>query len=83
MELLTSEDLIRKTPGVCGGEACIGNHRIPVWLLVNARRLGLSEKQLLSDYPTLLIEDLHAAWDYYVRNPKEIDEAIQRNEEAP
>ncbi|WP_445242043.1 DUF433 domain-containing protein [Microcoleus sp. LEGE 07076] len=23
-----------KTPGLCGGDACIGNTRIPVWSLV-------------------------------------------------
>lgn len=26
---------IKKTPGVCGGDACIGNTRIPVWSLVS------------------------------------------------
>jgi hypothetical protein len=25
---------IRKTPGVCGGGACVGRTRIPVWLLI-------------------------------------------------
>jgi hypothetical protein len=32
---------IAKTPGLCGGDACIGVHRIPVWVLVNFRRLVL------------------------------------------
>lgn len=80
MSAITRADLIHKTPGVCGDEACIGDHRIAVWLLVNARRLGISEKQLLADYPSLTGEDLHAAWDYYVLHPGEIDEAIARNE---
>jgi uncharacterized protein (DUF433 family) len=44
---------IEKTPGVCGGDACISGTRIPVWVLVNARNLGISEAQLLKDYPTL------------------------------
>jgi len=81
MNAATSTGLIRKTPGVCGGEACIGNRRITVWMLVNARRLGISEQRLLEDYP-LTIEDLHAAWDYYVLHPSEIDDAIARNEAA-
>jgi uncharacterized protein (DUF433 family) len=72
---------IERTAGVCGGEACIGDGRIPVWVLVNARRLGISERQLLADYP-LAADDLHAAWDYYVLQPGEIDAAIARNEAA-
>jgi uncharacterized protein (DUF433 family) len=50
--------------------------------LVNARRLGNSEQQLLLDYPSLTTDDLHAAWDYYVLHPQEIDGAIDRNEAA-
>ena len=38
---------IEKTPGVCGGDACITGTRIPIWVLVNARNLGISEAQLL------------------------------------
>jgi uncharacterized protein (DUF433 family) len=44
--------------------------------------MGISEKQLLADYPALTTDDLHAAWDYYVLHPAEIDTAIQRNELA-
>ncbi|MDQ2711242.1 MAG: DUF433 domain-containing protein [Acidobacteriota bacterium] len=39
---------------VCGGEACIVRTRIPVWLLEQARRLGVSEQDLLSAYPSLV-----------------------------
>ena len=38
---------------VCGGEPCIVRTRVPVWLLVQARRLGASEAQLLNSYPSL------------------------------
>ena len=31
---------IEKTPGVCGGDPCIRQTRIPVWLLEQLRRLG-------------------------------------------
>ncbi len=34
---------IEKTPGVCGGEACIVKTRIPIWVLVEARRLGYTD----------------------------------------
>lgn len=44
---------IEKTPGVCGGDACIAGTRIPVWSLVNSRKLGMADGQLLDAYPTL------------------------------
>ncbi|MDD1428924.1 DUF433 domain-containing protein [Dolichospermum sp. ST_sed9] len=73
---------IQKTLGVCGGDACIGLTRIPVWVLVNARNIGISEEQLLRDYPTLLASDLVNAWFYASMYPEEITLAIRENEEA-
>ncbi len=37
------QPLIQKTPGVCGGDACIRNTRIMVWLLVSLKRQGASD----------------------------------------
>jgi len=65
-----------------GGEACIRRTRIAVWGLVEARRLGITDAQLLVDYPTLTQEDLDAAWTYYAANPEEIESAIRDNNEA-
>ncbi len=75
------EALIRKTPGVCGGDACIGNSRIMVWLLADLKRLGMSEQEILEAYPTLTATDLTAAWEYYRLHPDEIDEAIASQED--
>lgn len=72
---------INKTPGVMGGEACIRDTRIPVWLLVSYRRLGLSEAKLLENHPTLTATDLVNAWSYDTANPDEIDRAIDRQDE--
>lgn len=72
---------IEKTPGVCGGAACIGATRIPVWVLEQARRLGVSDAELLRDYPNLKAEDLVNAWDYVRAHREEIDEEIRSNEE--
>ena len=44
---------IDSLPGGCGGEPCIVRTRIPVWALEQARRLGITEDQLLRSYPTL------------------------------
>ncbi|MBX2890074.1 MAG: DUF433 domain-containing protein [Saprospiraceae bacterium] len=71
---------IEKTPGVCGGSACIVRTRIPVWLLVEARQAGASEADLLKSYPSLRAEDLTNAWAYYRANKAEIEQEILENE---
>lgn len=73
---------IAKTPGVCGGEACITGTRIAVWLLVEARRLGISEAQLLNDYPHITAADLVNAWAYADAYPAEIEAVIRANNEV-
>ncbi len=59
-----------------------GATRIPVWVLEQARRLGISEADLLRSYPTLRAEDLTNAWAYVRSHRSEIDLAIRENEEA-
>jgi uncharacterized protein (DUF433 family) len=73
---------IDSTPGVCGGEPCIVRTRIPVWVLVQARRLGTSEADLLRCYPTLRAEDLVNAWAYFRAHSNEIEQQIRENEGA-
>jgi uncharacterized protein (DUF433 family) len=71
---------VEKTPGVCGGSACIVRTRIPVWLLVEARLSGATDADLLKSYPTLVAEDLVNAWAYYRVHKAEIDTEIMENE---
>lgn len=71
---------IEKTPGVCGGSACIVRTRIPVWLLVEAKNKGATEAHLLGSFPSLRAEDLTNAWAYYRGNKAEIDAEIFENE---
>lgn len=73
---------IESNPLVCGGESCIVRTRIPVWLLVQARNLGMSEADILRSYPTLRAEDLANAWGYYRAHRGEIDNEIRQNEAA-
>jgi len=73
---------IESTPGVCGGEPCIVRTRIPVWVLEEARRQGLSEAEILRMYPTLRAEDLANAWAYVRAHREEIECQIRENEEA-
>ena len=73
---------IDSIPGVCGGDPCIVRTRIPVWVLVQARRLGTGEADLLRSYPSLRAEDLANAWAYYRAHRDEIDRQIEENEAA-
>ncbi len=70
---------IEKSEGVCGGSARIFGTRIPVWQLVEARDLGVTEAQLLLDYPALRAEDLVNAWSYAESNRDEISAEIHAN----
>ncbi len=73
---------IESTPGVSGGEPRIVRTRIPVWVLEQARRLGVTEADLLRSYPTLRAEDLAHAWAYVRAHRTEVDQQIRDNEDA-
>ncbi|MFH1634333.1 MAG: DUF433 domain-containing protein [Chloroflexota bacterium] len=73
---------IESTPGICGGEPRIVRTRIPIWVLVQFRKLGASEADLLHNYPTLRAEDLINAWTYYHSHRHEIERQIIENETA-
>jgi uncharacterized protein (DUF433 family) len=71
--MTTTEAVIQKTTNLMGGEACIRRTRIAVWMLVQARQLGISDAQLLTDYTGLKSDDLDSAWEYYRGHPVEIE----------
>lgn len=73
---------IESRAGVCGGEPCITRTRIPVWALEQARRLGVSEADILHSYPTLRAEDLTHAWAFVRSHRAEIEAQIEENENA-
>jgi uncharacterized protein (DUF433 family) len=78
----TTASWISKKPDRCGGDACVRDTRIPVWVLVNYRRLKASDHDILQAYPSMTTADLEAAWDYAAQNAEEIDVAIRENEEG-
>ncbi len=73
---------IDKHPAVLGGEAHIVRTRIPIWVLVNLRDLGMSDADILASYPTLRPEDLLHAWVYARAHADEIQATINTNEMA-
>ena len=73
---------IDKKPDRCGGDACVRDTRIPVWILVNYRRLGATNAEILHSYPQLSVVDLEATWEYAAKHSEEIDAVIRENEEG-
>jgi uncharacterized protein (DUF433 family) len=73
---------IESEPAICGGSATIVRTRIPVWVLEQARRLGMTEAELLRSYPSLRAEDLANAWTYVRSHRAEIEREILENEAA-
>jgi uncharacterized protein (DUF433 family) len=74
---------VEKTPGVCGGRACIAGHRIRVMdIVVWHERRGLSPEEIVYQYPGLTLADVHAALAYYFDNRQEIEDEFRKDEEA-
>ena len=71
---------IYSTPGVSGGDACVGETRIAVWVLESYRRGGMSDCDVLAAYPMLTLLDLARAWAYVGSHPEEMDRLIRENE---
>ena len=68
--------MVRKTPGVSGGYACIRDTRIPVWTLISLTNQGADDEELLTDFPGLTSFDLFVARKYYQFNRDEINNLI-------
>ncbi len=68
---------INKTKTICGGKACIGMTRIPVWLVIAMLQEGKTLEAILDAYPSLSVGDIAGAQYYYLFNKAEIDEEIR------
>jgi len=71
-----TDRMVKKTPGVVGGHACIRNTRIAVWILISLMHQGVDDAALLRKFPGLSLIDLAAARSYYVSFRAEIDKII-------
>lgn len=64
MGALDWQDRISIDPQVCHGKPCIQGTRIMVSIILDYLRAGESVEAILSQYPTLTAEDVHAAIGY-------------------
>jgi uncharacterized protein (DUF433 family) len=75
-------DRIVATPGVRGGKPRIAGHRITVSdVAIWHERMGMSPDEIVSEYPTISLSDVHAALAYYFDHRDEVDRAIREGEE--
>ena len=73
---------ISKTPGVCGGKACIGGTRIRVMDIVVLHRQGMPPEQMLDHYSSrpLTLAEVHSALAYYYDHKDEIEGELAADE---
>lgn len=67
-----SQVAITRTPGVCGGRACIAGTGIAVWLLQSYWQEGTMDAELLNAYPHLTQHQLFEARRYVGDHATEI-----------
>lgn len=54
------QDRITLTPGKRGGKPCIRDLRITVYDVLDWMSQGMTEQQIVEDYPELTVEDIRA-----------------------
>jgi uncharacterized protein (DUF433 family) len=73
---------ITKTPGVCGGRACIAGHRIRVAdVVVWHEKRGYSPDEIADMFHGISLADVYAALTYYFDNRPEIEADLQKEDE--
>jgi uncharacterized protein (DUF433 family) len=55
---------IKVDPSVCHGTACISGTRIPVSVVLDCMAEGMTEDEIIDEYPSLRPDDLKAAIEY-------------------
>jgi uncharacterized protein (DUF433 family) len=63
-DMTTLFDRILIDPAVCGGKPCVRGTRIWVSLVLDLLASGMSESEIMSEYPSLTRDDILAAIAY-------------------
>ena len=58
------QDIITIDPGKRGGKPCIRGMRITVYDVFSYLASGMTEQQVLADFPYLTADDIHACYAY-------------------
>lgn len=60
---MTDEPIVTSTIGVCGGAPCIRGTRIPIRIIIQFRDRGMSDDQIIEQFPSLSRKQLAAVWE--------------------
>lgn len=74
------DEYIEKTPGVCGGKACLKGHRIRVQDIAALSEVQGKSPDEIADTYGLPLAQVHVALAYYFENLEEIREEVRRGE---
>ena len=66
------EELITITPGVRSGKPCIAESRIAVYDILEYLAGGMTEKEILDDFPTLRPEHIRAVLVFAANREKRL-----------
>ena len=73
---------ITRTPGVCGGRACLAGHRVRVLdIAIWHEQMGFCPDDIVSEIPSITLADVHAALAYYYDHRTEIQQEIREERE--
>jgi uncharacterized protein (DUF433 family) len=74
---------ISRTPGICGGRACIAGHRIRVLdIIVWHEKRGYSPDEIVGLFLGINLADVYAALAYYFDNRDEIEADLRAEAQA-
>lgn len=73
---------ITRTPGVCGGKACIAGHRVRVVdIVVWHEKRGYSPDEIVGMFPGITLADVRAALTYYFDQRDEIEAEFHQDDQ--
>ena len=58
------QEFLSSNPQVCGGEICATGTRIPVTVILDSLAEGVTKDEILTSYPSLRVDHIHAALAY-------------------
>jgi uncharacterized protein (DUF433 family) len=75
---------ISKTPGVCGGKACIAGTRIRVMDIVVLHQGGMAPERMLEYFSSrpLTLAEVHSALAYYYDHKDEIEASFEEDRKS-
>jgi uncharacterized protein (DUF433 family) len=72
-------DHISTDPAICHGKTCIRGTRIFVSVVLDNLAAGSTAEQIVADYPTLKLDDVHAAISYAAELARERHVPLKRS----